>query len=502
MRRRRQDTGAARAPRPVPQLSHPFSPQAIFSDDAVADLHATALEVLETLGIRVLLPEARELLAARGARISDGDMVQIGADMVNEALRTAPRQFTLRAANPLRDREIAPGRLIFAAGGGCPNVTDRVRGRRPGDLAAFRDALRLQQHFDVIHTLAPAPEPQDIAPNLRHFAMTQAQLELSDKPLVVYARGRGQVEQCFEMVQLAHGLDFDRFAAAPRCATVINTNSPRLLDAPMAQGLIDFARAGQMVIVTPFCLAGAMAPVTVAGALALQHAEALAAITLSQMAAPGAPVMYGGFGSNVDMRSGAPAFGTPEHIQMCIGSGQLARHIGLPWRSGMGTAANTNDMQAAGETHMSLWGNLMAQATLVIHAAGWLEGGLTLGFEKFINDVEALEIIAHLCTPPEASAEAMGFDAIAGVPPGGHFFDSALTLARYREAFRSPINAEMANFGTWQEAGGATAEERATALWQTIIAEFRPPPGCDARADRIIDYVARMEAVGGAPILD
>jgi trimethylamine--corrinoid protein Co-methyltransferase len=226
--------------------------------------------------------------------------------------------------------------------------------------------------------------------------MMRIQMECGDKPNFVYAGGRAQVAQSFEMIQLGNDMSAHAFDDDVWCFIVINTNSPRQLDVPMAEGIIDFARANQLSIITPFCLAGAMAPITISGALVLQHAECLAAITLAQLARPGAPVAYGGFSSNVDMKSGSPAFGTPEHIKLSIGSGQLARHIGLPWRSATGAASNTNDMQAATETNMALWAQLQANATLTVHSAGWLEGGLTFGYEKFINDIEALQTIAEL----------------------------------------------------------------------------------------------------------
>jgi trimethylamine--corrinoid protein Co-methyltransferase len=482
-------------------LTHPFTPQEAFSPARIAEMHELALKVLEELGIKVLLDEARDVLRNAGARIED-EMVFIGADIVAEALARAPRSFVMKAPNPARDQPIGADTLLFSPGGGCPNVSDRVKGRRPGDLAAYRDAVRLMQSFDVIHKLSPAPEPQDIPVHLRHYAMMQTQLGLSDKPITVYGRGRAQVQDCFAILQQALNLSDEEFAAASWCSTVVNTNSPRLLDRPMAQALIDFARAGQLTIVTPFCLAGAMAPVTVAGALVLQHAEALAAITLTQLAGPGAPVMYGGFGSNVDMKSGAPAFGTPEHVQMQIGSGQLARHIGLPWRSAAGTASNANDMQAAGETHMSLWGTLMGRANLVFHSAGWLEGGLTFGFEKFINDVEALQVLAHLCTRPDDSDDALGYEAIAQVKPGGHFFETTQTMARYRGAFNEPLVADLSNYGTWQKSGARTAEERATAVWQATLRDYTPPPGASERLARIKGFIDRRSREGGAPLTE
>jgi trimethylamine---corrinoid protein Co-methyltransferase len=482
-------------------LTHPFTPQAVFSDDAVAALHEAALGVLEREGMRVLLPEARDLYAAAGCRLAD-DMVHIGRDVVDWALAQAPRGFRLRSVNPARERDYAPGQLLFGPGAGCPNATDLVRGRRPGSHRDFEETLALQQSFDVIHILGPSAEPQDLPAATRHYAMMQAQITRADKPMFVYARGRAQIEDSLHMIRLGHNLSQADWDSGVWAYTVINTNSPRQLDRPMAQGIIDFARAGQLSIITPFCLAGAMAPVTVAGALILQHAEALAGITLAQIARPGAPVSYGGFSSNVDMRSGAPAFGTPEHLKMQLGSGQLARHIGFPWRSASGSASNTADMQAAQETTHTLWGAMLAQATLVVHAAGWLEGGLSFGYEKFINDIEALQTLAEMCVKPGAAVEDFALDALAEVAPGGHFFAAAHTMARYDGAFYGPLVADLSNHGQWSEGGALRSDQRATAIWQRLLAEFQPPPHGEAARDRLAAFVADRIASGGAPPLD
>lgn len=482
-------------------LTNPFAPQPLWPEDRVARMHEAALEVLRDLGLRILLPEAREILAAAGARVQE-DMVFIGPEIVAEALRTAPRSWRLMAANPARARGYAAGQVLFGPGSGCPNVTDRLRGRRPGSLQAFHETLALQQHFDVIHFLGSAAEPQDIPPHLRHYAMTRGQMVHSDKPMFVFARGRGQVEDCFAMIRLGLDLSEDDWRAGSWCYTVINSNSPRMFDKPMAQGVIDFARAGQMAVITPFCLAGAMAPVTVAGALVLQHAEALAGIALSQMAKPGAPVSYGGFSSNVDLKSGAPAFGTPEHLKMQLGSGQLARHIGLPWRSASGSASNTADMQGAQETDHALWGAMLAQATMVLHAAGWLEGGLTFGYEKFVNDIETLQVLAEMCRPTGVEEPDLALDALAEVAPGGHFFAAAHTMERYEGAFYAPLLADLTNHGTWEAAGAQGSDRRATAVWQHILAEARPPAGAAEAEERLAPFIARRTAEGGAPPLD
>ncbi|MGB5557877.1 MAG: trimethylamine methyltransferase family protein [Paracoccaceae bacterium] len=480
------------------QLRHPFPPQAVLPDEAVSRIHDMALKVLADLGLKILLPAARDLFRAAGAAVDDASqMVRIGPEIVDEALRAAPRSFRLRASNSAREQDYAEGAMLFAAGAGCPNATDLVRGRRPGSLRDYEETLKLQQSFDVIHIHGPSAEPQDIPAELRHYDMMRGQMVLGDKPMFVYARGRGQVAESLEMIALGLGLGDAELAADVWCYTVINTNSPRQIDVPMAEGLIDFARAGQLSIVTPFCLAGAMAPVTVTGALVLQHAEALGAIALTQLAKPGAPVSYGGFGSNVDMKSGAPAFGTPEHMKMSIGSGQLARHIGLPWRSAAGSASNIADMQAAGENHMSLWAATLANATLTIHAAGWLEGGLTFGYEKFINDVEALQTIAELSVVPEADEASLGWDALADVEPGGHFFATQHTMDRYATAFYDPLVADLSNFGTWSDSGGQTSTVRATAIWQKLLADYTPPEGSEDRAARLTDFIANGKAKGG-----
>lgn len=500
-KKRTAATAAARQPN-YRQLKHPFPQQTMFSTDEVHAIHDTALRVLEELGVKVLLPEARKIFATAGARVDDDDMVYIGRDIVEAALKSAPKKIRLRAPNPLRDQNYELGSMIFMPGVGCPNTNDAVRGRRPGSLRDFEEAIKLCQSYDVMHTFGPLTEPQDIPIHLRHYETMRAQLEFGDKPMFVYARGRGQVQQGFEMAQTALNLSSDDFEDGAWITTVINTNSPRMLDNPMAQGIIDFARAGQLLIITPFCLAGAMAPITPAGALTLQHAECLMGITLAQLARAGAPTSYGGFSSNVHMKSGAPAFGTPDHLKMQLGGGQLAKLIGLPWRTASGSAANTPDMQASLETVMGLWGGSLAHGTLLVHSAGWLEGGLTFGYEKFINDIESLQIFAELCTRPKADAAEIGFDAIADVQPGGHFFATQHTMDRYSTAFYDPIVADLSNFGTWTEAGGLTSSERATGVWQNILENFKAPSGGSEAVDRLIPYIEGATAAGGAAPLD
>jgi len=483
------------------QLRHPFTPQSVFSEDEVMNIHNTALRVLEELGIKVLLPEAREIFAKAGARVVD-DMVFVGGDMVAAALQMAPASIRLRAINPAREQVYEDGAMLFMAGSGCPNATDFERGRRPGDLQAYEETIKLVQSFDVMHVFGPTLEPQDIPTAFRHYDLLRTQMVYGDKPMHVYSRGQEQVEQSFEMIRLGFDLSEAEFVDGVWAITIINSNSPRMLDRPMARGLIDFARAGQMSVITPFCLAGAMAPITVAGALTLQHAEALFGITLTQLAKAGAPVSYGGFSSNVDMKSGSPAFGTPEHVKMQIGAGQLARLIGLPWRSASGAASNTPDMQAATETNMGIWGAAMANATLTLHTAGWLEGGLSFGYEKFINDIEAVQMMAEMCVPASANDAEIGFEALADVQPGGHFFATGHTMERYQTAFYQPLVADLQNFGAWKEAGSQTSATRSTEIWKRVLADFVAPPTGEEAGDRLAGYIARNMAAGGVEVLD
>ena len=481
-------------------LRNPFVLQKVFSEDEINSIHQTALRVLEELGIKVLLDDARHRFQKAGAMVDpQTQMVKIGSDIVTSALATAPKSIPVITGSRKRDFTLELGALLFGAGAGSPNVIDKVRGRRAGTLKDFEDFVRLTQGFDALHILVPFVEPQDIPTHLRHYATIRSQLLLSDKFPFLFSRGSLQVEQTFELLQIARGISADEFTENVYCFTIINSNSPRQLDIPMAQGIIDFAKAGQVSIITPFCLAGAMAPITVAGALTLQHAEALAGITLAQITKTGSPVMYGSFSSNVDMKSGSPAFGTPEHVKATLGSGQLAQLIGLPWRAGAGSASNTCDAQGANENQMGLWGAVLAGATTIIHSAGWQEGGLSTSFDKFITDMETVQSIAELCSPETASHDNIGFDAIKDVQPGGHFFSTEHTMKRYKTAFYQPLVADLSNYGNWEETGKKTAEQRAGEIWKQRLNDFEAPKIDSSIVEEINTYIEIKTRAGGAP---
>lgn len=480
------------------RLRNPLNLQTPLSEERVAAVHDTALRVLEELGIKVLLPAARETFAAAGCPVDDEGMVRIGRGVIAAALATAPSRFEVVGGARHRDLALGGDATVFVGVGGPPNFSDYRVGKRPGTFEDAAKLVKLSQSFNVIHMLAPNVEPQDLDTSTRHLAMTEMMLTLSDKPPFVYARGGPQVADCFAMLRIARGLDEEAFRETPCCYTVINTNSPRQLDIPMCQGIIDFARAGQPSLITPFTLSGAMAPVSIPGALVLAHAEALAGIVLAQLSRPGAPVVYGSFTSNVDMKSGAPAFGTPEFVKASFAAGQLARHVGLPWRGSAPNASNVTDAQAAYETQFSMWGSLLGGCDLMLHSAGWLEGGLSASLEKFVVDVEMLQTFAEIMQPLDASDPELAFDAIAEIEPGGHFFAAAHTMERYTTAFYPPLVSDWRNYGQWREDGGRTATDRAWRIAQEVLEGFEGPPVDTAVRDGLADYVARRIAEGGA----
>jgi trimethylamine--corrinoid protein Co-methyltransferase len=481
-------------------LVSPFPPLEPLGADEIAHLHEAALQLLQRHGIRVLLPEARAILREAGADVDEETMlVRFEPDHAEQALASAPSTFELVGRAPERTVTLGGRHLANVPVSSPPAVSDLDGGKRDGNLADFRDLVRLTQHFDVLHVTGPCVEPQDVPLPFRHLQSCLAYLTLTDKAPYLYARGRGQVADGFEMFRIGYGVDAETFAAAPRCYTVINSNSPRQLDIPMCMGLIDFAAAGQLSVITPFTLAGAMAPVTLAGALTLQHAEAIAGVVLTQAVRPGAPVVYGAFTSNVDMKSGAPAFGTPEYFKAALAGGQLARHVGLPYRSSAPNASNAVDGQAMYETMTSLFGAILGGCNLLIHAAGWLEGGLTASKEKFVLDVEVLQMVAEMFQPLVVDDEEIGLGAIGETPPGGHFFGGAHTLERYRTAFYEPLVSDWSNFGQWTEAGSRDATVRANEVWKRSLAEYEAPALDNAIAAELDEFVARRTAEGGAP---
>lgn len=486
--------------RPFGRVRLPYKPIEVLSADHVETLHQSALKVLRDIGMRVLDGGARDRFRAAGAMI-DGETVRLDPAMVTEHLRSVPRSFTLAARNPERNLHLGDDDIIFASVGGPAYVMDNDKGRRDGSFAEMCDYLRLIQSLGILHQEGGGPfEPMDLPANTRHLDIYRAQITLLDKSWQTQTLGRARTEDGLMLGAMSLGLSLEALASTPALLGIINTNSPLQLDIPMAEGLMTLAEHGQVNVITPFTLAGAMSPVTLAGALVQQHAEAMLGIVLTQIVRPGVPVMYGGFTSNVDMRSGAPAFGTPEYAKAAQASGQLARHIGVPFRSSNVCAANDVDAQAAYESMMPLWGAVMGGVNLVEHAAGWLHGGLTASFEKLILDAELLQMMASYCEPIAMDAESLGLDAIRDVGPGGHFFGTPHTMARYQSAFYAPLLSNWDNHPTWLDRGGVDAKARANAVWKQLLRDYEQPPIDPGVLEEIDRYIALRKEDGGAPM--
>jgi trimethylamine--corrinoid protein Co-methyltransferase len=406
-----------------------------------------------------------------------------------ERIKTVPAEFTLHAPNPERNRLIGRNAINFTTVASAPNSSDLEGGRRTGNFEDYCNFLRLTQSFDIIDFLSGYPvEPIDIHPDTRHLDATLAAFTLTDRAFSLYCLGGGRVMDGIKMTAIARGVELETLKSEPSVVTVVNTNSPLRVDGSMLDGLIEMAEYGQPTMVTPFTLSGAMCPITLAGALAQQNAEALGVISLSQIVNPGTPMVYGGFTSNADMRSGAPAFGTPEYTRAAWASGQLARRYDLPFRSSNTNASNCVDAQAAWESQMSLWGAVMGHAQVIKHAAGWLEGGLCASFEKFIIDIDMLQMMRETLTPLKVDESTLALDSIREAGHGGHFFGTAHTLANYTTAFYEPLVSDWSNFETWSENGEKTAFERANKIYRQKLKEYEPPAMSDSIRQSLEEY--------------
>ncbi len=499
-RPRRSRDGSEIKQLPVRPLVNRLPPIDVLDGEQIERIHDASLQVLEEIGMDFLHADALAILRRAGADVTAGsERVRFDRGLIAQSLATAPASFTLHARNPAHDLAIGANNINFGTVGSAPNSSDLDGGRRVGNFDDYCNFLRLGQCLNIVHFFGGYPvEPVDLHPDIRHLDCVHAFLALTDKVYYSYALGRTRILDGLEMTRIGLGLTDNQLDRRPSLFTVVNTSSPLRLDGPMIEGLIEMARRNQVVVLTPFTLAGAMAPVTIAGALVLQNAEALAGLAFIQMVNPGAPAVYGGFTSNVDMKSGAPAFGTPEYTRAALAGGQLARRYRLPYRSSNANASNTVDAQAAYESEMSIWGAVMGHANMVLHGAGWLEGGLCASFEKMVLDAEMLQSMAEFLQPMTIDEADLGLDAIAEVGPGGHFFGAKHTLERYETAFYQPILSDWRNFEAWQEAGAIDATRRANRIYQQLLANYEAPPRDPAIVEELDAYVARRKAEIGA----
>ncbi len=472
----------------------------ILSADQLESIHLTSLRILEELGIEFMSPRALQIFRRAGARIdASSGLVYLDRALVEQALKSAPPSFTLTPRNADKRLIFGGNHVNFGLVAGPPNVHDCQRGRRAGNFQDYCDFIRLAQYFNAIHLLGnQVCAPIELPANTRHLDTYRANLRYSDQVFHCSAIGAGRALDGIRMMAISRGITLEAIAAAPGVITIISVNSPRRFDEAMSDGLMMMAEHGQPVVITPFTLMGAMAPVSMAAALAQQNAEALCGVVLAQLTRPGTPVMYGAFTSNVDMRSGAPAFGTPENAKANVAGGQLARRYRLPYRTSNASASNAADAQGAYETEMSLWGALLGHGNLIYHAAGWQEGGLTASFEKLVLDVEMLQLMMEFLRPIVVNEAELGFEAIRGVPTGGHFFGAPHTLERYEHAFYRPLVSNWQNYENWQLAGARNATERATEVWQQALKEYKEPPLDPGILEQLDDYVAQRQGEIGS----
>lgn len=497
-RRAHQTGGFSQSP--FSRQKWPFPPVALLEDAEIEKIHLASLELLDDFGIRVLEPKARQIMAEHGARVDEGSMmVRFAPSLIEQKIACIPNSFTLHARDSNKSVLLGQNEVVNCMMASAPNSTDIDQGRRPGNHADFQNFLRLGQMHNIIHVFGGYPvEPTDIHASIRHLDCVYDFLTLSDKAFCIYSLGEERVKDALHMTRIGMGLSESEFVNTPSIFTIINTNSPLQLDIPMMQGIYDMASHGQPVVVTPFTLSGAMAPVTIAGAVTLQNAEGLAALAYSQMVREGAPAVYGAFTSNVDMQSGAPALGTPEYVKAQHISGQLARRYKIPFRTSNVCAANAVDAQAAYESTLALWGSTNSGGNLIMHGAGWMEGGLSCSYEKIILDIDLLQMVAELSRPVSVSDDDLALDTIKEVGPSGHFFGTEHTQERYKSAFYAPILSDWRNYESWHEAGSPTAVEKANTVWKERLQQYEKPAIDSQIEQQLRDFVERRKSEGGA----
>jgi trimethylamine--corrinoid protein Co-methyltransferase len=461
-----------------------------------------ASRILAEAGLEIRSAAARSVYARAGALIDqERQVVRLGRDIVEAQLALAPTEFVLHARNAARNLHVGGNTVNFGPVNGAPNASDLERGRRYGDLEAFREILKLTHSLGVLHWQGGiVVEPVDVAVPVRHLAAYRAHIECSDAVWAARGVGGVQARDAIEMSAIEHGCTVEQLATRPTLMSVTNVNSPRRVDEEILDNIMILAQHGQCVVITPFTLMGAMAPITLAGALVQQTAEALAIITLCQLMRPGAPCVMGGFTSNVDMRTGSPAFGTPEYVHAALATAQIGRRLGIPVRTSAVNASPAVDAQSTYETAFSLQAGILSHSHLINHATGWLEGGLVASLEKIVVDAEMLRGWAEVLKPVAFDEDDLAVEAIKGVEPGGHFFGTAHTLARYEHAFHRPLLSDWSNHESWVEAGARDATQRATGIWKRLLAEYTPPPLEPAVREALDEYLARRSVELGADL--
>jgi trimethylamine--corrinoid protein Co-methyltransferase len=489
----------ARSAASIPYITRKIPYYEVLSAEGLELLEHNAETILEEIGIDFRDDaEALELLRAAGADVR-GERVHFPRGMCRGIVRrSAPKEFTQHARNPARSVVIGGNRTVFAPAYGSPFVRNIDDGRRYARIEDFRNFVKLAYMATSLHhSGGTICEPVDLPVNKRHFDMVYTHMKYSDKPYMGSVTHPERARDTVEMTRILFGDQFiDPATGKPRTCIIslINANSPLTWDATMLGALKVYARANQATIVTPFILAGAMSPVTVAGTVAQTLAESLAGMALAQLVNPGAPVVMGSFASSLSMQSGAPTFGTPEPALVLYAMAALARRLEVPFRSGGALCASKiADGQAAFESANTMIPTCLAGVNFVLHTAGWLEGGLSMGYEKFVMDADQAGMMHTLLNGVDLSENGQALDAIREVGPGKHFLGCAHTQANFQTAFyRSPL-ADNNSFEQWESEGGTDMAQRANAYWKKQLAQYEPPPMDPAVDEALLDYMKRRK---------
>lgn len=465
----------------------------VLSEEAMATLDRGWRRLMTEIGVEFMDDRALELFRRAGQRV-EGNTVFLDPDFVLEQVAKAPREFDVQARNPANTIHIGGDSMAFGAVYGPPFVRQGDV-RRDATMEDFRSFTKLAQSFAVLDSAGGVIcEPNDTPLDSRHLDMTYALQTLTDKVYMGNVVSGVNAADTIAMTSILFG-SREAIEETPATISLINCNSPLRWDDRMLEAQFEYSAAGQPVVLTPFILMGAMSPVTIPAALVQQIVEALSGIALSQLIRPGTPVIFGSFLSNIDMQSGSPTFGTPESGIGLLCTGQIARHFGLPFRTGGGlTSSQVADAQAGYEALMTLMPTFLAGANWVMHSAGWLEGGLVAGYEKFIVDIELLQMLRHEFTPLEIDEASMAFDAHQEVGHGGHFLGAMHTMERFRTCFYRPLLSSSENYERWMRNGGNDANDRATTAYQKALEEYEQPPLDDAVREELEDYVIRRRA--------
>lgn len=465
----------------------------VLSEEAMATLDRGWRRLMTEIGVEFMDERALELFRRAGQRVED-NTVFLDPDFVLEQVAKAPREFDVQARNPANNIHIGGDSMAFGAVYGPPFVRQGDV-RRDATMEDFRSFTKLAQSFAVLDSAGGVIcEPNDTPLDSRHLDMTYALQTLTDKVYMGNVVSGVNAADTIAMSSILFG-SREAIEETPATISLINCNSPLRWDDRMLEAQFEYSAAGQPVVLTPFILMGAMSPVTIPAALVQQIVEALSGIALSQLIRPGTPVIFGSFLSNIDMQSGSPTFGTPESGLGLLCTGQIARHFGLPFRTGGGlTSSQVADAQAGYEALMTLMPTFLAGANWVMHSAGWLEGGLVAGYEKFIVDVELLQMLRHEFTPLEIDEASMAFDAHQEVGHGGHFLGAMHTMERFRTCFYRPLLSSSENYERWMRNGGNDANDRATVAYQKTLDEYEQPALDDAVREELEDYVIRRRA--------